>query len=96
MNNEALLFWVYVLESVEGKFYVGSSDDPDRRATEHNDADRGRVTFMHKHGPWTLVWREPHLSRAAAMARERQIKNMKSSRWIREHLLNGRVPTRRD
>jgi hypothetical protein len=30
------------------------------------------------------------------MARERQIKGMKSARWIRESLLNGRVPTGRD
>jgi hypothetical protein len=30
------------------------------------------------------------------MQRERQIKSMKSAQWIREHLLNGRVPTSRD
>jgi putative endonuclease len=87
---------VYILENATGRFYVGSSDDPERRESEHNDAGRGRRTFTHKHGPWKLVWREPHPSRAAAIARERQIKNMKSARWIRECLLNGRVPTRRD
>ena len=39
------------------------------------------------------MWSEPHPTRSAALQRERQIKQMKSSRWIRETLLNGRVPT---
>ena len=87
MNSEATIFWVYILENTAGKFYVGSSDNPDRRLTEHNDFSRGRVTFTHKHGPWELVWREPHTSRGSAMTRERQIKGKKSARWIRELLL---------
>jgi predicted GIY-YIG superfamily endonuclease len=34
------------------------------------------------------VWSESHSTRASAMQREREIKRMKSARWIREHLLN--------
>ena len=41
-----------------------------------------------------MRWSEAHPSRAAAVRRERQIKAMKSARWIREQLLNGRVPAR--
>jgi putative endonuclease len=96
LNNEASIFWVYILENPAGRFYVGSSDDPNRREVEHNEPGRGHATFTHKNGPWHLVWREPHPTRASAVARERQIKRMKSARWIREQLLNGRVPTRRD
>jgi len=80
---------VYILRNPTDRFYVGSSDDPDRRATEHN-SDLGKRTFTHKNGPWELVWREPHATRAAAMAREKQIKSMKSAKWIREQLLNRR------
>jgi predicted GIY-YIG superfamily endonuclease len=40
-----------------------------------------------------LVWSEEHPTRSSAMARERQVKAKKSARWIRENLLNGRVPT---
>jgi putative endonuclease len=81
-------FWVYVLENATGKFYIGSTDNPTRRLVEHNENDRGHVTFTHKNGPWTLVWSEAHSDRAAAVRRERQIKKMKSSKWIRENLLN--------
>jgi putative endonuclease len=86
---------VYVLDNERGKLYIGSTDDPDRRLSEHNSF-LGTQTFTHNNGPWRLVWKESHASRASAMLRERQIKAMKSSRWIRENLLNGRVPTGRD
>jgi len=85
--SEPTTFWVYNLENEAGRFYVGSSDDPERRLTEHNDTSSGHVTFTHKHGPWELVWQESHPTRAAAMARERQIKRMKSAHWIRANLL---------
>ncbi|MBI3469452.1 MAG: GIY-YIG nuclease family protein [Planctomycetes bacterium] len=81
-------FWVYVLENPTGHFYVGHTDELPRRVAEHNEVDRGQVTYTHKHGPWTLVWSEPHADRASAVRRERQIKRMKSARWIRQYLLN--------
>jgi putative endonuclease len=89
------VFRVYILENAAGRFYIGSSDDPQRRLEEHNSS-HGNQTYTHKHGPWCLVWTEQHPTRAAAMAREKQIKAMKSARWIREVLLKGTVPARRD
>ena len=90
------MFWVYIIKNPAGRLYVGQTDDLAVRLANHNRVDRIAGKFTRKHGPWTLVWSEPHPSRSEAMARERQIKAMKSARWIREHLLNGRVPTRRD
>ncbi|MCH8260873.1 MAG: GIY-YIG nuclease family protein [Planctomycetes bacterium] len=92
-------FWTYILENAAGRFYIGSTDDLDRRVAEHNDPDRSRSKYTVKHGPWKLIWSESHRSRAEARARETQIKKMKSARWIRERLLSSvveRVPARRD
>jgi putative endonuclease len=82
-------FWVYVLENQRGRFYVGKTDDLNRRVVEHNEVSattKGKYTP--KNGPWNLVWSEPHPTRASAMQRERRIKNRKSARWIRQNLLN--------
>jgi putative endonuclease len=87
------MFFVYILENLEGRFYIGHSDDPATRLANHNRTDKIGGKFTRKNGPWALVWSEPHPTRSAAMQRERQIKRIKSSRWIRENLLNGRVPT---
>ena len=90
------MFWVYALQNPQGQFYIGQTENLDVRLHSHNRTDKTLGKFTRKNGPWELVWSEEHPTRAAAMAREREIKGMKSAKWIRERLLNGRVPTCRD
>jgi predicted GIY-YIG superfamily endonuclease len=90
------MFWVYILQNPAGQFYIGHTDNLAARLHSHNRTDKLHGKFTRKNGPWELVWTEEHACRAAAMARERQIKAMRSARWIRDRLLNGRVPTGRD
>jgi predicted GIY-YIG superfamily endonuclease len=68
------MFWVYILENPEGKFYVGHTDDIDRRLIEHNDPDQPKTKYTRKNGPWKLVWSERYHTRSSAMLREKQIK----------------------
>lgn len=90
------MYWTYVLQNPAGRFYVGHTEDLPSRLQSHNDTGPLHGKYSRKNGPWTLVWSENHPTRSSAMARELQIKEMKSVRWIRDNLLNGRVPTRRD
>jgi predicted GIY-YIG superfamily endonuclease len=90
------MFWVYILQNPKGRFYIGQSGDLDTRLKNHNRTDQIDGKYTRKNGPWTLVWSEEHPTRTSALQRERQIKQMKSAKWIRETLLNGGVPTRRD
>ena len=90
------MFWVYVLENSAGQFYIGQTDELAVRLLNHNRTDKIGGKFTRKNGPWKLIWSEAHPNRVSAVQRERQIKAMKSARWIREQLLNGRVPTSRD
>ncbi|MGO8747367.1 MAG: GIY-YIG nuclease family protein [Thermoguttaceae bacterium] len=83
---------VYILNP-QGRFYIGQTDDLSTRLHSHNRTDKTLGKFTRKSGPWELLWSEAQPTRALAMARERQIKGMKSARWIRETFLNGRVPT---
>jgi predicted GIY-YIG superfamily endonuclease len=90
------MYWVYILQNPEGRFYAGHTNDLIVRLRSHNRKDKLFGKFTRKNGPWELVWSETHATRGLAMSRERQIKAMKSARWIREQLLNGGVPTCRD
>ena len=85
------MFWVYVLENSRGKFYVGQTEDLTERLRDHNRTDCFAGHFTRKNGPWRLVWSEQHPSRSSAVRRERQIKRMKSAKWIRLHLLSTAV-----
>ena len=81
------VYHAYILQNATGRFYIGHTDDLDRRLSEHNSTDTRWGKFTHKHGPWRVVWSEFHPTRAEAMARECEIKSWKSSRTIRERLL---------
>jgi predicted GIY-YIG superfamily endonuclease len=89
MQSASGKFWVYVLGNDDNRFYVGQTDDLDRRVAEHNEPVPANGKYTLKNGPWTLVWFEEHATRSSAMRREQQIKRMKSARWIREHLLKA-------
>ena len=91
-----VMYWAYILENSAGKFYVGHTADLCVRVDSHRRTDKVRGKYTRKNGPWALVWSEEHPTRASAMARERQLKAMKSARWIRAKLLNDRVPSGRD
>ena len=82
-------YWVYVTQNPAGRFYVGQTDNLDERLRSHNHQDKFAGKFTRKNGPWSLVWSEPHVTRAAAMAREREIKNWKSARLIRDRLVKA-------
>jgi putative endonuclease len=71
---------VYILQSESsGKFYIGSTNDLQRRLCEHarahSLATRGR-------GPWKLVYQEVLPTLILARQREREIKNWKSAKKI--------------
>ena len=86
-----IMFWVYILENKNGKFYIGQTGDVERRLIDHNRTDAFDGHYTRKNGPWELVWSEEHLTRSSAVKRERQIKGMKSSKWIRQTLLKAAI-----
>jgi putative endonuclease len=94
LNATSDCYWTYILENPQGRFYVGHTDDLDRRVAEHNSPEKVGTKYTHKNGPWRLIWSESHLTRSAAMLRERSIKAKKSARWIRERLLRGQSESR--
>lgn len=84
-------FHAYILQNPAGRFYIGHTDDLDRRLNQHNDSE-GKShlgKYTQKNGPWSLVWSEAHPSRSAAVLREREIKAWKSAARIRSELLDS-------
>jgi putative endonuclease len=74
-------YFVYILYSNSiNKYYVGHTDDLERRLHEHNT---GQTRYTSSRGNrWTLVYQEAYDSRALAMKREREIKAQKSRKYI--------------
>ncbi len=70
------LFWVYILQSADGTYYVGQTRDLRERLRKHRLGLGSKHT--HDHVVPRLVYAEPLDDLTAALQRERQLK-----RWSR-------------
>ena len=69
-------FFVYMLRCVDGSYYIGQTDDLEKRLTEHTDGVRHGYTS--KRLPVVLAHSEEFATRDEANLREHQLK-----RWSR-------------
>ena len=80
-------FFIYIIYSKSrDKYYIGYTHDLNLRLIHHNDG----WTKSTKSGiPWILVYSETCNSRSGAVKREKEIKRMKSRKYI-ESLINSK------
>jgi predicted GIY-YIG superfamily endonuclease len=65
-------FWAYMLHCRAGRFYVGHTDDLERRIAQHQS---GTIPgFTASYLPVKLVWSQEFPTRYEALATERQFK----------------------
>jgi len=72
------LLQVYILKCSDGKYYVGVTNDIERRIYEHNNSD-DKKSFTYKRRPVELVWFSEDMDPDQAIELEKQIKG-----WRRE------------
>ena len=70
-TNPAMRYRVYVIQNPQQRFYVGLSDDVDRRLHDHNS---GLSKWTRNRGPWKLVWTSEAMSRSDARKLENRPK----------------------
>jgi len=68
------MFYVYVLQSELGRFYIGRTDDLRRRYKEHQ---LGKVWTTSRMLPVKLIFYEAFLSKTDTIRRERYLKTSK-------------------
>ena len=79
---------VYILQSVSsGRYYVGSSEDPERRVQFHNSIEKG---FTSRYRPWKIVYRCEFEDKELALQAERKVKKWKSRKML-ERLIAGEI-----
>jgi len=86
-----LSYTVYILKSAStSQFYIGHTDNLERRISEHNDPSYEGTQYTKRHrGPWKCVYTEEYETRSLAIIREKQIKHKKSRKYI-EYLIASR------
>jgi len=80
-----LSFFAYLLLCADQSYYVGHTDDLEKRASEHQAGGKGSYTQTRR--PVRLVWSQEFSTREEALAAEMQIKN--GSRAKKQALASG-------
>jgi len=77
-----MIFTCYILKSQKsGKFYIGHTNDINRRFIEHNS---GQTKSTKSGIPWDIVFTKTFNSKTEAAAFETFIKKMKSRKFIED------------
>ena len=67
-----MTFWTYMLHCNGGKYYVGHTDNLERRLAQHQS---GSIAgFAHDHLPAVLVWSAEFVTRIEALEAESRLK----------------------
>ena len=75
-----MAYFVYILQSEKDEsFYIGSTENPERRLEKHNLPHSG---YTGRKQPWKIVYIEEYNSKTEAQKRENYIKKMKSKDYI--------------
>jgi predicted GIY-YIG superfamily endonuclease len=80
-------FFTYILRCADGSYYVGHTDDVQRRIAQHESGASSGYTATRL--PIQLVWFEEFPTREEAKAAEAQIKNW--SRKKKAALIDGKI-----
>jgi predicted GIY-YIG superfamily endonuclease len=80
-----MAFWVYILRCSDGSYYVGHTEDLERRVVQHQSGELAAYTA--KRLPVELVYSNEFATRDEAFAAERQIKGW--SRKKKEALMRA-------
>ncbi len=76
-------FYVYILKCSDGSYYVGHTDNIEKRISEHQSGSG--EGYVSARLPITVVFVEPCASRGEALEAERKLKRW--SRWKKELLI---------
>jgi len=80
--------YVYILKSENGKFYIGSTDEPRRRSKQHSLGHTQTTRNMHNFRPVLI---QEYDSLESARKIERKIKNLKRKDYIEKMVREGYI-----
>ena len=76
------MYYLYILECVDGTLYTGITTDPVRRLKEHNSSKKG-AKYTRVRRPVKLCYSEACGDRSSASKREHEVKMMSRAQKLR-------------
>lgn len=76
---------IYIIKSIEGYIYVGSTRDLKKRLYQHKNKLAG---WTKRENGWELIYKEEYVLYAEARKRERWFKTGKGRDFIKQYILS--------
>jgi putative endonuclease len=81
------MFYTYIIYSkLLDKFYIGSTNNPERRLWEHNSR---LSTYTKQTSDWTKVFSKGFLTRSEAIKFEKYLKSLKNCKVLTDIILGS-------
>lgn len=84
----SMMYWIYVLENENCRWYIGQTSNLLVRLKRHNDQ---KVKSTKNRGHWNIIYKEELLTRAQALKREEYLKSGAGRKFLKE-VLGGGAP----
>jgi len=82
------MYKVYVLENQnDNSWYIGQTEDLERRLKQHNSGNGGRTTKIIK-GVWKLIYAEAYCDKRDAIGREKFLKSGSGRMYLKKQMNN--------
>jgi putative endonuclease len=75
------MWYVYIVECLDGSLYTGITTDIERRIHEHNNTKKG-AKYTRSRRPVTLLWSKSLATQSEALLFEIQIKKLKRTKKL--------------
>ena len=75
------MFYVYIIETDNGTYYTGQTNDLNRRLMEHMTQGSQSASYLRMNKPLFLVYLEEFDTRGEAMQREYELKKNKKLKY---------------
>ncbi len=88
-SGRSAIYYVYILQSEKnGKFYIGSTSNVERRLTEHNSGKTKSLKYLR---PLRLVFKQEYNNAAQAKRIEQKLKGFKNRNIIQQIVNDGLI-----
>ncbi len=81
------MYFIYILLCTDGSYYIGSTNNVEKRFKDHLDGKGARYTKSHQ--PKKVVYQEKFSTKSEALRREAELK--KWTKAQKQALINGEV-----
>ena len=78
------MYFVYIIQTSNNKFYIGHSNNPNRREFEHRFHPYGAKFLKDNKTDFQIVYTEPFSTRSEAMKREKHLKGWTRAKKLGE------------